>query len=87
MLNIGAACVCILIGYIINMIGRRRTLLLIFVPFVIGWILLIAATNAAMIIVGRAFIGVGCGSICVAGPVRNLFVYGFMLQNIVSMNC
>lgn len=71
MLNIGAACVCILVGYIINLIGRRRTMLLIFVPLSIGWVLLIAATNAVMLIVGRAFIGVACGGVCVAGPVRN----------------
>lgn len=69
MLNIGAAVVCILVGYIMNMIGRRNTMLLIVVPFIAGWLLLITAVNAAMLIVGRALIGVACGGICVSGPV------------------
>lgn len=69
MLNIGAAAVCLMMGYIINLIGRRRTMLLILIPFLLGWILLIAATNVVMLIVGRAFIGVACGGICVSGPV------------------
>lgn len=77
MLNIGAALVCVLVGFIINMIGRRRTMLLILVPFVVGWGLLIFATNAVMLIVGRAFIGTACGGICVSGPVS-----GFKIHNI-----
>lgn len=69
MLNIGAAVICLFMGFIINLIGRRKTMLLILLPFLIGWFLLIAATNAVMLIVGRAFIGVACGGICVSGPV------------------
>lgn len=74
MLNIGAALICLLMGYIINLIGRRRTMLLILVPFVAGWIMLITAVNVTMLIVGRALIGVACGGICVSGPVRCSFV-------------
>lgn len=73
MLNIGAALVCVLVGFTINLIGRRSTMLLIVIPFVIGWGLLIFAVNASMLIVGRAFIGMACGSICVSGPVSSVF--------------
>lgn len=69
MLNLGAAFVCILAGYIMNIVGRRNLMLLIVFPFLIGWILLMIPQNVVMIIVGRALIGVACGGICVSGPV------------------
>lgn len=88
MLNIGAAVICILVGFIINLIGRRRTLLAICVPFLLGWILLITAINPVMLIVGRAFIGVACGAVCVAGPVCIESSYsGVELHNNNSENC
>ena len=37
-------------------------------PFTIGWLLLIFAPNIPSMIVGRAFLGVASGGICVAAP-------------------
>jgi predicted MFS family arabinose efflux permease len=69
MLNFGAACVCLLMGFSINYIGRRGTLLLILIPFMLGWILLVTAADLSMLIIGRALIGIACGGCCVAAPV------------------
>lgn len=69
MLNIGAAIFCMLTGFVINIIGRRKTMVIVMLPFIIGWVLLISASNVAMLIIGRAFIGAACGGICVSGPV------------------
>lgn len=75
MLNIGAASICLLMGYIVNLVGRRRTMLLILAPFIAGWLLLILAVNPGMLIVGRALIGVACGGICVCVPVSCPLAY------------
>lgn len=69
MLNFGAACVCILMGFMINWIGRRGTLLFVVIPFFLGWMLLVLAVNVTMLIIGRALIGVACGGCCVSGSV------------------
>lgn len=68
-LNLGAMAMCIPIGYVINMIGRKGAMLALVIPFTIGWILLVAAQNLAMLIIGRVFIGISCGGFCVAAPI------------------
>jgi MFS family permease len=68
-LNIGAAVGCLITGVIANTIGRKKTLLLNSIPFIIGWILIIFAKHSIMLIIGRGIIGLACGMICVVGPV------------------
>lgn len=67
-LNLGAAAVCIPIGILINLIGRKWAMLGLVIPFTIGWALLIWAQNLAMLIVGRVLIGIAGGAFCVAAP-------------------
>lgn len=69
-LNLGATCVCILMGMLMNVVGRKNALLLILIPFAIGWGMLILAKNVAMLLIGRLFLGIACGCICIAGPVN-----------------
>lgn len=66
--NLGAACVCIPIGILINIIGRKWSMLSLVIPFTIGWILLILATNLGMMIAGRFILGIAGGAFCVAAP-------------------
>lgn len=68
-LNLGAMFMCIPIGYIINMIGRKGAMLALIIPFTIGWVLLITAQHLSMLIIGRVFIGISCGGFCVAAPI------------------
>lgn len=67
-LNLGAAGVCIPIGILINLIGRKWSMLGLVIPFTIGWGLIIWAQNLSMLIVGRVFTGVAGGAFCVAAP-------------------
>jgi MFS family permease len=68
-LNLGAMSMCIPIGYIINMIGRKGAMLALVLPFTIGWVLLVTAQHLSMLIIGRVFIGISCGGFCVAAPI------------------
>jgi SP family facilitated glucose transporter-like MFS transporter 8 len=67
-LNLGAAAMCIPIGFFINLIGRKGSMLSLVIPFTIGWVLLIWPQNVAMLIIGRVFLGLSCGGFCVAAP-------------------
>lgn len=66
--GLGAAGMCVLIGSLINMIGRKWTMLGMVAPFTIGWALVIWAQNVAMLLVGRVLLGVSAGAFCVAAP-------------------
>lgn len=66
--TLGAAAVCAVIGLIIDWIGRKRTMLLLVIPFTIGWGLVIGAQNVAMLYVGRIFCGIAGGAFFVTAP-------------------
>lgn len=53
----------------IDLVGRKSTMLLMLIPFTIGWSLLIFANSVSYMVVGRFFLGVGCGGICCSAPV------------------
>lgn len=59
---------CLFIGTIINLFGRKLTMLLLVIPFTIGWALVIWASNIAMLIVGRTLLGISGGSFCICAP-------------------
>ncbi|KAH8405280.1 hypothetical protein KR222_001740 [Zaprionus bogoriensis] len=67
-MTLGAACVCIPIGFLINLIGRKWTMLLLVLPFVLGWALLIWAKNIAMMYAARFILGIAGGAFCVTAP-------------------
>ncbi|GAB0094003.1 TRET1 [Sergentomyia squamirostris] len=67
-MTLGAAAVCIPIGMLINMIGRKLTMLLLVLPFTIGWALIIWAANVPMMMVGRVLVGIAGGAFCVTAP-------------------
>ncbi|CAH0398588.1 unnamed protein product [Chilo suppressalis] len=67
-INLGAAFVCFPIGLIMDMIGRKKTMLLLVLPFTLGWLLITFATNLGMLIAGRFITGVAGGAFCVTAP-------------------
>lgn len=67
-MTLGAACVCIPIGFLINMIGRKWTMLFLVLPFVLGWALLIWAQNLGMMYAARFILGISGGAFCVTAP-------------------
>lgn len=68
LINLGAAAVCFPIGLIMDVLGRKKTMLLLVIPFTIGWLLISFATNVGMLLAGRFITGVAGGAFCVTAP-------------------
>lgn len=66
--TLGAAVVCAVAGIIIDLIGRKRTMLLLVIPFTLGWGLIIGATSVEMLYVGRVCCGIAGGAFFVIAP-------------------
>ncbi|XP_034476175.1 facilitated trehalose transporter Tret1-2 homolog [Drosophila innubila] len=65
LLTLGATCVCIPAGFVIDWIGRRPTMLALIPPYMVGWLLMIFASNVTMLYFGRFILGVCGGAFCV----------------------
>lgn len=59
---------CIPTGFICDIIGRKRTLLSLLIPFTAGWLLIIFASDITMIYFGRLITGMAAGACCIAAP-------------------
>lgn len=68
LVTLGAALVCLIIGTIIQIVGRKLTMLLLVIPFTVGWALVIFASNLSMLFVGRFLLGISGGAFCVSAP-------------------
>lgn len=68
LVTLGAASVCLIIGTVLQILGRKLTMLLLVIPFTIGWALVTFAANLAMLMAGRFLLGVAGGAFCVAAP-------------------
>lgn len=66
--TLGGMVMCIPTGFICDLLGRKKTLLLLFIPFTIGWLLIIFASNVLMLYFGRLITGTAAGACCVAAP-------------------
>lgn len=88
--NIGALVGAPLGGFLISVIGRRGTMISSISPFLLGWILIGAGTNFAMLVAGRIFCGVCCGLVSLSVPtylgeiastdIRGILGSGFQLM-------
>ena len=56
-------------GWAIDKFGRKSTIMLCVIPFVLGWLLISFAHDVAMLYTGRIITGMGCGVISLAVPV------------------
>ncbi|KAH1023377.1 hypothetical protein HUJ04_012591 [Dendroctonus ponderosae] len=65
---LGAMSMCIPTGFVCDLIGRRKTLLLLIIPFTGGWALIIFAKNILALYFGRLITGMAAGGCCVAAP-------------------
>ncbi|XP_069704012.1 facilitated trehalose transporter Tret1-like [Periplaneta americana] len=59
---------CIVSGYLMDLIGRKRTLIITEIPLILGWILISTSSAVEMIYVGRLLVGLGSGM--VGAPAR-----------------
>ncbi|XP_008559792.1 facilitated trehalose transporter Tret1 [Microplitis demolitor] len=68
MSSIGTPIGCLLSGYLMDQLGRKRSLIITEIPALLGWLLITFATNIEMIYAGRFFTGLGSGM--VGAPAR-----------------
>ncbi|XP_037050880.1 facilitated trehalose transporter Tret1-2 homolog [Bradysia coprophila] len=59
---------CLLSGYVMDRLGRKKTLIMIEIPLIIGWLLIAFASDITMIYIGRVLVGFGSG--LVGAPCR-----------------
>lgn len=59
---------CLLSGYLMDLIGRKRTLIITEIPLIMGWLLVSFSSCVEMIYVGRLLVGLGSGM--VGAPAR-----------------
>lgn len=67
-ITIGLAFSCLPIGYLMNAFGRKGMMMLLVVPFMLGWVMLIWAQNFAMMMIGRFILGLAGGCFCISAP-------------------
>ncbi|XP_063925452.1 facilitated trehalose transporter Tret1 isoform X1 [Zophobas morio] len=67
-MTLGAMLMCIPIGFLCDLIGRKYAMLLSILPFTLGWLLMIFANSTGMIFAGRFITGLAGGSFCVSAP-------------------
>lgn len=68
LVNLGAAVICVPIGILSDVIGRKTAMLLLTIPFTIGWLLIIFADSVFMFYLGRFITGISGGAFCVTAP-------------------
>lgn len=66
--TLGAGAICIPIGMIADLIGRKTAMLIMVVPFTVGWLLIIFSNSLLMFYFGRFITGLSGGAFCVAAP-------------------
>lgn len=66
--TLGAGAICVPIGILADLIGRRTAMLLMVIPFSVGWLLIICSNSVLMFYFGRFITGLSGGAFCVAAP-------------------
>ncbi|KAK6618649.1 hypothetical protein RUM43_013040 [Polyplax serrata] len=69
LLTFGAAISCFPAGWIMDRIGRKRTLLTTAPISLLAWCLIVWATSARTLYIGRFLLGISVGIACVSAPV------------------
>lgn len=65
---LGAMIMCVPVGFIMDMIGRKTTMLSVILIFTVGWALIIWSNGVEMLMVGRFLTGMAGGTFCIAAP-------------------
>lgn len=68
LLALGAAAASIPMPILIKLHGRKRSMLLLIIPFLIGWGFIIYARSVVMICIGRFVTGICVGAYYIAAP-------------------
>lgn len=66
---LGAAAAVIPSGFMVRCLGPRISAFISLVPLVIGWLLVMLSRSFETLLIGRLFIGIGCGPSAIIVPV------------------
>ncbi|XP_076261691.1 facilitated trehalose transporter Tret1-like [Rhynchophorus ferrugineus] len=69
--TLGAMAMCFPAGFICDLVGRKNALLLLILPYSVGWALIIWASTIVELYFGRLITGMAVGGCCVAAPLYN----------------
>ncbi|CAH0561314.1 unnamed protein product [Brassicogethes aeneus] len=78
----GAMVICIPVGYLVGIIGRKKTLLLTIIPFDAGWALLYWANSTGLGLGARFVLGVAGGAFYVGCPLYTMEIAEIKLRGI-----
>ncbi|XP_031347138.1 facilitated trehalose transporter Tret1-like [Photinus pyralis] len=67
--TLGAAASCLPIAFFCNIVGRKRAMICLTAPFMVGWLLVVFAKWLWMMYLGRFLTGFAGGAFCVAAPI------------------
>ncbi|XP_018901427.2 LOW QUALITY PROTEIN: facilitated trehalose transporter Tret1 [Bemisia tabaci] len=65
---IGAILGCILTALVVDILGRKNTMIVVVLPCTIGWSLIVWADSVLMLCLGRFILGTTCGSFTIICP-------------------
>ena len=65
---VGLALSCLPIGFLMNAFGRKGMMLILVIPFLVGWSLVTWAQNFVMLLIGRFILGLAGGCFCISAP-------------------
>lgn len=66
--TVGGIISCLMIGLVMDQVGRKYTMLLLIIPFSIGWATIIWPVSVLMLYIGRFLVGFAGGAFFVVGP-------------------
>ncbi|KAH8297115.1 hypothetical protein KR044_005084, partial [Drosophila immigrans] len=84
LLTLGAAFICIPIGILIGLFGRKLVMLVLVFPFLIGWICIIMASRVYVLYIGRFLIGASGGAFCVTAPMYTTEIAEVTIRGIMG---
>lgn len=67
-ITLGAAIMCLPMGYLITILGRKQCMTWLLIPLYTGWLHIIFAQHIAMMFIGRFCLGLAVGGYCVTTP-------------------
>lgn len=82
LMPLGAGAICIPIGILCDLIGRKYAMLLMVIPFTAGWLLIIFANSVLMFYLGRFITGLSGGAFCVTAPMYSALESFWVTQSV-----
>ncbi|XP_034479517.1 facilitated trehalose transporter Tret1-like [Drosophila innubila] len=83
-MTLGGAAVCVPIGISIAIFGRKMVMLVMVIPYLLGWACIIWAANVFMLYVGRFVVGASGASFCVTVPMYTTEIAEIQIRGVIG---